>query len=102
MLQHIGLMKVRPDAPGAEVRAVLEAIRDLPGKLEGLEAACAGPNVGPPAMGRGYTHGFVMSFRDEEAFRAFLDHPEHQAVVARLPGVLERSPDAALVFNVEV
>lgn len=100
MIKHIGLMKFRPDAPPEEVASVLAAIADLGRTVEGLLDISVGPGVGLPVMARGYTHGFVMSFRDMLSLRGYLDHPAHLAVVHRLPGLLDPAPDSALVFNV--
>ena len=99
MIKHIGLMKFRPEAPPEEVASVLGAIADFVRTIDGLLEVKVGPGLGLPAMARGYTHGFVMSFRDAVSLRGYLAHPDHLAVVHRLPDLLDPAPDAALVFN---
>jgi hypothetical protein len=43
-----------------------------------------------------------MTFRDLAALRGYLTHPDHLAIVQRLPALLDPAPESALVFNLDV
>ncbi len=82
MIQHIVIFKWREDVSDAEVAAVLEGLRALPGEIDALEGYLVAPDLGL-TEGTGDL-AIVATVADAEALRSYSDHPRHAAVVARL------------------
>ncbi|MEU6602963.1 Dabb family protein [Streptomyces flaveolus] len=97
---HIGLLRVREDAPASAVERVFEEIGALQSKIPGILSYTWGPYSSPEGIGRGYTHGFCMIFVDEAARDAYLPHPEHQKVKGSVLSIVETgSMDGLLAFD---
>ncbi len=92
------LLKIRPDAEPQAMRHLDEALASLQDVIPGLLTYSWGPNVSPENLGRGYNHGFVMTFENTAARDAYLPHPEHQKVGPLVGAVAEE----VLVFDLEV
>jgi hypothetical protein len=97
---HIGLLRVREDVPTCEVDRVFDEIATLRSKIPGILSCVWGPYSSPEGIGRGYTHGFCMTFVDEAARDAYLPHPEHLRVARLVCSIVEtRSMDGVLAFD---
>jgi len=79
LIEHIVLFKIKTDASEDKKRAMLYALLDLKDRVPGILHASAGVNFS--ARAQGYTHGFVVRFKDRAALDAYLPHPAHVAVV---------------------
>jgi hypothetical protein len=53
----------------------------------------------PEGLSQGFTHGFTMTFADAAARDAYLPHPLHQAVVAKLLPMLDGGLDGVVAFD---
>jgi hypothetical protein len=89
---HLVLLKFKRPDKAVELFAALGELKlHLPKMLE----FHAGPYSSPEGMNQGYTHGFVMTFADEEARNEYLTHPEHVTIKdAFLPFL-----DAVIAFD---
>ncbi|MFE0517270.1 Dabb family protein [Streptomyces sp. NPDC058964] len=97
---HIGLLRVREDVPAGEIKRVFEEIGALQSKIPGILSYTWGPYSSPEGIGRGYTHGFCMTFVDETARDTYLPHPEHQKVKGSVLSIVETgSIDGLLAFD---
>ena len=86
------MFKFKDDAPAAKVQAIVEAFKDLPGKLPAVLSLEWGTNVSPEGLDQGFTHVFTLSFASKESLeKHYLHEPAHQAFVAMLGGVLEKA-----------
>lgn len=79
MVEHLVLLKLKPGASEQKTQAMLEAVRGLKAKMDGIVDLTAGPNYSDRA--KGFTHGVMVRFRDREALAKYLPHPIHQQVV---------------------
>ena len=82
MIMHIVLLLPKPESTREELQAVLEKAWALQAKIPGIVAIQAGENQNP--NNQGYTFGIVITFDNEEHFKAYFPHPEHRAVGAEL------------------
>jgi hypothetical protein len=97
---HIGLLRVREDVPAGEIERVFKEIGDLKSKIAGILSFVWGPYSSPEGIGRGYTHGFCMTFVDEASRDAYLPHPEHKRVASLVYSIVETgSRDGLLAFD---
>ena len=84
MITHIVLCKFREDVRAEEIAGIWDELAALRDVVPGMVDATFGANISPEGLGRGHSHGFVMTFEDAAARDAYLAHPAHQAAGARL------------------
>jgi hypothetical protein len=82
VIKHIVIFKWREDVTEAEISAVVEDLRALPGMIDALEDYLAAPDLGL-TEGTGDL-AIIATVASREALRTYLDHPRHVEVVARL------------------
>jgi hypothetical protein len=97
MILHMVLLKPRPGVDPAALDHLEDALSALPEKISGIVGFSWGDNVSPEELGRGFAHGFVVTFADAAARDAYLPHPDHQAVIPLVQAVAEE----VLVYDLE-
>jgi hypothetical protein len=78
-LRHVVLFKFKEGTTPAEIQQVVEAFRELPKKIDAIQGFEWGTNVSPEHKSEGFTHCFLVTFRDEQGRDAYLPHPAHKA-----------------------
>lgn len=101
MIEHMVLVRVRPDATADAVTETFAALAALVGVVPGLERFRGGANVSPEGLARGYTHGLVMTFTDAAARDGYIKHPAHIAAARKLLRIAEGAVAGVLVVDVE-
>lgn len=81
-LRHIVLFKFKESSTKADVERIVDAFRELPSKIEEIQAFEWGTDVSPEGKSQGFTHCFVVTFATEAARDAYLPHPAHQEFVS--------------------
>ena len=101
MIQHIVLLKLKPETTAEQKAALLEGLIALKheNKIPGIESVSGGDNNSPEGKAEGFGWGFVMTFIDAAARDAYLPHPEHKALGQNL---LRPLVDNVLVFDYEI
>ncbi|WP_176380154.1 Dabb family protein [Paraburkholderia youngii] len=61
-----------------------------------------GPNVSPEGYGRDFGGAFMMDFASRDDCFAYLAHPTHRAIGARLLDALEGGTQGLLVIDIEL
>jgi heme-degrading monooxygenase HmoA len=79
VLRHVVLVKFKDDATKDQVQEVVTAFRALPKKIDAIIGFEDGTDVSSENLAQGFTHGFIVTFRDEKGRDAYLPHPEHEA-----------------------
>ncbi len=87
-LQHVVCFKFNKDATTAQIRRVEKAFVELKNKIPEIVALEWGTNNSPEGLNKGFTHCFIVTFRDEKGRAAYLPHPEHKAFVRILKPIL--------------
>ena len=77
LLRHIVMYKFKPDVTPAQLQEVIDAFAGLPKKIDAIADFEHGPNVSKEGKSEGFTHCFVVSFRDEKGLATYLAHPAH-------------------------
>lgn len=95
LLRHVVLFKFKTGTTPAQVDAIVEAFRALPGKIDTIVDFEWGTDVSTENRAEGFTHGFLVSFKDEKGREVYLPHPAHKEFIA-LAGP---SIDRVLVFD---
>ena len=81
VLRHVVLFGFTPETTPDQVRAIEEAFAALPGQIPEIVAFEWGTDVSVENAARGYTHCFLVSFRNEAGRAIYLPHPAHQRFV---------------------
>lgn len=101
MITHMVLFKVRRDVPQAEIDGIFADLAGLRRRIDGILSFAGGGYSSPEGLQRGYTHGFCMTFQSAAARDAYLPHPEHEKVKARVLKALDGGVGGALAFDFE-
>jgi len=80
-LRHVVLFKFKPEVTGAQVQEVVRAFAALPERIEAIVGFEHGTDVSIENKQKGFTHAFVVTFRDEQGRASYLPHPAHQEFV---------------------
>jgi hypothetical protein len=87
VIKHIVIFKWRADVAEADISAVLEDLRALPGAIDALEDYLVAPDLGL-TEGTGDL-AIVATVASPQALRSYLDDPRHVEVVTRLRAMAE-------------
>lgn len=88
-LVHMVSFKFKASAQPAQIDAVVAAFGALPKKIKEIKSYEWGTNVSPEKHDKGFTHGFILTFKTAADRDAYLVHPEHQAFGKLVGPVLE-------------
>jgi stress responsive alpha/beta barrel protein len=80
-LRHVVLFKFKADATKEQVQEIVTAFGNLPKKIDGITAYEWGTDVSPEGKSEGFTHCFVVTFKDAKSRDAYLPHQAHQDFV---------------------
>ena len=100
MIEHIVFVKVKAQTAVAAVAEVFEALAGLKGLVPGITRFAGGANISPEGLSRGYTHGFVVTFKDKAARDAYLPHPDHVAAAQKLLAIADGGVEGVLVLDI--
>jgi hypothetical protein len=81
MLRHVVMFKFKDNVAPNGVKAIEEAFRALPGKMDLIKDFEWGVNNSPEKLHQGLTHCFFVCFGSEKDRDAYLVHPAHKAFV---------------------
>src|SRR5882762_5992093 len=77
-LRHVVAFKFKDTATKEQIKEAEDAFRALKGKIPEIVSLEWGTNVSPEKHDKGFTHGFILSFKTEKDRDAYLVHPEHK------------------------
>lgn len=80
-LRHVVLFKFKDDVTKEQVKEVTDAFAELPKKIDVIDAFEWGADNSPEMLAQGFTHCFLVTFRDEKGRETYLPHPEHKKFV---------------------
>jgi hypothetical protein len=89
-LRHVVLFKFKDEATKEQVQEIVTAFQGLPSKIDGITAFEFGTNNSPEGLADGFTHCFVVTFKDTKARDAYLPHQAHKDFVAILRPRLDK------------
>ncbi|MEO7801274.1 MAG: Dabb family protein [Ginsengibacter sp.] len=94
-LRHVVLFKFKDGTTPAQVKEVADAFSVLPSKINTITGYEWGTNVSPENLAQGFTHCFLVTFKDAAGRDFYLPHPAHKA----FGKVLSPYLDKVLVFD---
>ena len=81
LLRHVVCFQFKDDATEDQIREVEKAFAQLPKKIDAIVDFEWGTDVSTENRTQGFTHCFLVSFRDEAGRDAYLPHPAHKEFV---------------------
>mgnify|MGYP005669765291 CR=1 FL=1 len=88
-LQHVVSFKFKEGTSSAQIENVEKAFVALKGKILEIVSLEWGTNNSPEDLNKGFTHCFIVTFKDEKGRSVYLPHPEHKAFVKILKPILD-------------
>jgi hypothetical protein len=73
VIQHIVLLKWKPDTSEEQILAAFRRAEPLPREIDGVESLTIGRNR--VKHDHGYTHALIVRLTDEDALERYLGHP---------------------------
>lgn len=95
VLRHMVLYKFKDGLEPAKIQEVVDAFAELPNKIDTIIGFEHGTNISKEGKSEGFTHCFIVTFRDEKGLATYLDHPAHQDYVQ----VVRDKRDKVVVFD---
>jgi hypothetical protein len=89
-LRHVVLFKFKADATKEQIQEIVAGFQALPKKIDGITAFEWGTDNSPEGLADGFTHCFVVTFKDAKSRDAYLPHPAHKGFVEVLLPRLEK------------
>ncbi|RDC64547.1 Dabb family protein [Adhaeribacter pallidiroseus] len=77
-VRHIVVFKYKANATPAQIAQVTQALGDLKNKIPGIVSFEHGVNNSPEKKNLGFTHVYLLTFKDAAARDAYLPHAEHK------------------------
>lgn len=87
--RHFVCFKFKKDTPTAEIQRIEKEFAALAGKIDTITGFEWGTNVSPENLDKGFTHAFLVTFKDKAGLETYLPHPDHQAFVKGLKPLLD-------------
>jgi hypothetical protein len=81
-LRHVVLFKFKSDATKEQIQEIVAGFQALPKKIDGITAFEYGTDVSPEGLADGFTHCFLVTFKDSKSRDAYLPHAAHKEFVA--------------------
>ncbi len=90
VLRHVVLLKFKEGTKPAQIKAVENGFRALPGKIDAICDFEWGTDASVEGLTQGFTHCFFVTFRNEKGRAAYLPHPQHKKFVELLTPYLDK------------
>lgn len=77
-VKHVVVFKYKPTATPEQIEQVTTAFKALKGKIPGIVSFEYGTNNSPEGLNKGFTHVYLLTFKDAASRDAYLPHAEHK------------------------
>jgi ribosomal protein L23 len=78
VLRHVVIFKFKDTATPEQVKEVEKAFSALPSKINTIIGYEWGTNISPENLAQGFTHCFLVTFKDVAGRDFYLPHPAHK------------------------
>ena len=82
MLEHIVLLRLKPDASQQQVQTMGAKLREMADRVPGVVEVVAGRNVSTEGRHQGYDYVLLVRLKDQAARDAYLENEFHRKVAA--------------------
>ena len=102
MIRHIVALRFPAAMPQQAKEELYAALAGLKSHIAGILSFHASRNVTVEPLSRGFDDIFWFDFKDAAARDAYLVHPAHQAIGARIVAATDGGIEGVFVFDVEL
>ncbi|MFM1560247.1 MAG: Dabb family protein [Roseibacillus sp.] len=88
--RHVVCFKFKDDATKEQVASIEKAFTELSRKVDTVTGYEWGTNVSPENHAQGFTHCFIVTFKDKKGLDVYLPHKAHKAFVEKLLPSLDK------------
>lgn len=89
-LRHVVILMFKPAATKTQINQIEQDFSGLKAKIPQVADIEWGTNVSPENLAKGYTHCFLVTFKNSTNRDAYLVHPEHKKFVEKLLPLTEQ------------
>lgn len=91
LLRHVVLFKFQDAASRADITKIENAFRTLATiKVPQVQHFESGVHIGKENLNQGFTHAFLLSFKNEEDRNTYMAHDDHIAFVKLQQGIVDK------------
>ncbi|GAA5480564.1 Dabb family protein [Haloferula helveola] len=87
--RHLVFFKFKEGTPAEEITRIEKEFAALPSKIDTITGFEWGTDISPEKKAKGFTHGFIVTFKDKAGLDVYLPHEAHQEFVKGLRPHLE-------------
>lgn len=88
--RHVVAFKFKASATDEQIQGIVDGFADLQNQIDTIIGYEHGVNVSPEGLDQGFTHVFIVTFRDQAGLEVYLPHPAHKAFVDQLLPLLDQ------------
>jgi hypothetical protein len=88
-LNHVVSFKFKSSATAEQIKEVEDAFKGLKKKISEIQTLEWGTNTSPEKLNKGFTHAWVLTFKNDKDRDNYLVHPDHKAFGKMLGPILE-------------
>lgn len=77
-VKHVVVFKYKETATTDQINQITTAFKALKKSIPGIVSLQNGTNMSPENLNKGFTHIYLVTFKDEAARDAYLPHPQHK------------------------
>jgi hypothetical protein len=77
-VKHVVVFKYKSKATSSQILEVTNAFKSLKDKIPGIESFEYGVNNSPENLNKGFTHVYLLTFKNSQSRDNYLPHPEHK------------------------
>lgn len=89
--RHVVLFKFKPEATAEQIKEIEKAFAELPSKIDTVTGYEWGTSQSVEGLNDGFTHCFLVTFKDKAGLEKYLPHEAHKAFGAKLKPLLEKA-----------
>jgi len=90
-LRHVVLLKFQDTASQADITKIENAFQTLATtKVPQVRGFESGTHIGKESSNQGFTHGFILTFDNEEDRDAYIANDDHKAFVQLQQGIVDK------------
>ncbi len=89
VVYHVVCFKYKDSATDEQIEGVSEAFANLKNEIPFITSYRAGTNVSPEGLDKGFTHCYILTFKNQEDRDKYLPHPAHKAFGKKLGPILD-------------
>lgn len=89
VLRHVVSINYKDDITEEQLNEAIRDFTNIKGKIPEIISFEWGLNNSTEGHSKGFTHGFILTFKDETSRDTYLNHPEHLLLVERVKPLIE-------------